>query len=70
MRFTEARAAPKTKPAPRRGTNAKVANAPAATAAATRPVAARNGAPTTRLEARMRATPTFWLGACAECFTR
>ncbi len=70
MRLAPARGAPNTKPAPTRGTNANVASAPAATATATPPMATKNDAPTTRLEFRMRDTPTFWLGACAECLTR
>jgi hypothetical protein len=70
IRLRVGRGPPRTNPAPMRGTMANVAIDPANTASAMRPVAAKKAPPTTRREFRMRLTPTFWLGACAECLTR
>ena len=64
------RLTPTAKPAPMRGTNMKIATAPTKITAAMPAVAAKNAPPTTRREPRMRPTPTFWLGACAECLMR
>ena len=61
---------PTANPAPTRGTSMKIVTAPTNTTAAMPAVAAKNVPPTTRRDPRMRPTPTFWLGACAECLIR